>query len=100
METCVEGTWGEMVEGDWGSKVVSSHRGALSRQVTEGVRISSEGLDSLLNSKNEFGANNLSELVVCVGNQTLLTVEKRRAGGGETGGGRGTNQERAQEEEG
>ena len=38
---------------DWRVTLTSTHRGALSRQVTEAVRISNEGLGSLLNSKHE-----------------------------------------------
>ena len=55
---------GEMRTTDWTTKILSSHRTALNRQVTEAMIISNEGLDILLNSKNEFGANNLPELVL------------------------------------
>ena len=37
--------------------------------MTEAVRISNEGLDSLLNSKNEFGSNNLIELTTNQGDR-------------------------------
>ena len=56
---------------DWKVTLTSSHRGALGRQVKEDVRISNEGLDSLLNSKNEFGANNLIEVGVSKGNYLI-----------------------------
>ena len=55
---------GEMKTTHWKTKILSSHRTALNRQVTEATIISNEGLDVLLNSKNEFGANNLPELVL------------------------------------
>ena len=59
---------GKLKVSDWRVTLTSSHHGALSRQVTEAVRISNEGLDTLLNSKYEFGANNLSEVGVRKGN--------------------------------
>lgn len=52
---------------DWEVTLTSSHRGALSRQVTEACRISSEGLGSLLNKKNEYGGNALTEMAVVKG---------------------------------
>ena len=36
---------------DWKVTLTSTHRGALNRQVTEAVKISNEGLGSLLNLK-------------------------------------------------
>ena len=48
---------GKMKIVHWKTKILSSHRTALNRQVTEATIISNEGVDSLLNSKNEFGAN-------------------------------------------
>ena len=62
---------------DWRVTLTSPHRGALNRQVTEAVKISNEGLGSLLNSKHEFGSNNLSELAVKKGN-TLVGEAKRK----------------------
>ena len=57
---------------EWGTSIVSVHRGALGRQVTEAVGISREGLKLLLNSKIEFDLNNLSELVVKSGDRVLM----------------------------
>ena len=57
----------------------------LGRQVTEAVRISREGLESLLNCKSEFGSNNLSELVVKAGDRILINVPRKRAGVEEKG---------------
>ena len=53
---------GQMVMSDWKISIDSSHVTPLNRQVTEAVRISRASPDILLNSKNEFGANNLPEL--------------------------------------
>ena len=61
---------------DWKVTLTSTHRGALNRQVTEAVTISNEGLSNLLNSKMEFGANNLSEIGVKKGH--FLVGEKRK----------------------
>ena len=63
--------------------MTSTHRGALNRQVTEAVKISNEGLGSLLNSKNEFGSNNLSEIAVRKGNYMVGGEPKRKREEGE-----------------
>ena len=63
---------------DWRVTLTSTHRGALNRQVTEAVKISNEGLGSLLNSKHEFGSNNLSELAVRKGNVMVGGEIKRK----------------------
>ena len=78
---------GRLKKEDWKVTITSSHRTALGRQVTEAVRISNEGLDSLLNSKNEFGANALSEVAVKQGNYLL-------------GGGKGGGKRKAESEDG
>ena len=55
---------GEMVAGDWRVKIISSHCTALGRQVTEAVKIrDSDPTVLLLNSKMEFGANILTNVV-------------------------------------
>ena len=61
----------------WQTKVISRHRVALNRQVTEGVKIINEGVSNLLNSKNEFGANNLTELVMQNGHK-IAGANKRK----------------------
>ena len=58
--------------------MISSHRGALNRQVTEAVSISNEGVANLLNSKMEFGANNLTELTIKKGESFVGAVKRRR----------------------
>ena len=63
---------------DWKVTITSSHRGALSRQVTEAVLISKEGLDNLLNRKTEFGANNITELALKQGMRVILPSVKRK----------------------
>ena len=63
---------------DWEVTLTSSHKGALSRQVTEACRISSEGLGSLLNKKNEFGANNLTEMGVVKGDFVMGETKRKR----------------------
>ena len=84
---------GAMTEEDWRSKVVSTHFGALNRQVTEAVKISGGGGGGggvrLLNNKQEFGANLLLEVVVMRGDQVLGTrnPKRRRGGGGGEGAG-------------
>ena len=55
---------GELQSEHWKVTLTSSHHSALNRQVTEAVTISGEGLHNLLNSKQEFGANNLTEIGV------------------------------------
>ena len=69
---------GRMTVRDWETKIISSHRTALNRQVTEATVISNEGVGSLLNSKNEYGANNLAEMVIKVGNYIPVLVRKRK----------------------
>ena len=71
---------GEMVDSDWGTKIISSHKTALNRQVTEATLImEAEDSVTLLNSKNEFGANNLSEVAVRRGDNVQgLTKRGRR----------------------
>ena len=39
----------------WKTKILSSHITALNRQETEASLMSNEGVDALLNSKNDFG---------------------------------------------
>lgn len=68
---------GEMRTSDWKTKILSSHRTALNRQVTEATIISNEGLDSLLNLKNEFGTNNLPELVLQHGTRVEGAAKRR-----------------------
>ena len=49
---------GEMVIEDWKAKIISSHRTALGRQVTETVKIRDSGVTIiLLNSKDRFSYN-------------------------------------------
>ena len=76
-----------MVEGDWKSSITSSHRTALGRQVTEAMPIA-KGQPNvvLLNSKFEFGANAVSELVVMRGGLILgkRNQKRRREEGGGT----------------
>merc|ERR1712105_237680 len=62
----------------WKTKILNSHITALNRQVTETTIISNEGLGSLLNSKNEFGANNLPELVLLHGTRVEGATKRRR----------------------
>ena len=69
---------GELTVADCRVTVVSSHRGALSRQVTEAVSISNEGVDNLLNSKMEFGANNLTEITIKQGFNVVGAIKRRR----------------------
>ena len=68
---------------DWEIKLTSSHKGALSRQVTEACRISKEGLGSLLNKKNEYGANTLTEMAVVKGDFVVGEAKRKREGGSE-----------------
>ena len=63
---------------DWEMKIVSLHKGELSRQITEAVRISMEGLDNLLNKTNKFGANNLTEVALRAGNKIIMPGIKRK----------------------
>ena len=69
---------GEMRSCHWKTKILSSHRTALNRQITEATIISNEGVDRLLNSKNEFGANNLPELVLQHGTRVEGAAKRRR----------------------
>ena len=62
---------GTLCNNDWIVKITSTHRGALNRQVTEGIRISNGGVENLLNSKNEFGANNFTEILLTHGHRIL-----------------------------
>ena len=64
---------------DWRVTLTTTHRGALNRQVTEAVKISNEGLGSLLNQKHEFGSNNLSEVAVKKGNFMVGGGPKRKS---------------------
>ena len=64
---------GTLSDDDWIAKITAKHKGALNRQVTEGIRITNEGVENLLNSKNEFGANNLTEVVLRHGNKIFTT---------------------------
>ena len=77
---------GVMGGGDWRSKVISTHFGALNRQVTEAVMIANGGGEGvrLLNNKQEFGANLLLEVVVMRGDEVLgrRNPKRRRGGGG------------------
>ena len=75
---------GDMKEGDWRSKITSTHLTALNHQVTEAVLISrgKEGTN-LLNNKQEFGANLLLEVVVMRGDQVLGTRNEKRKRGGQ-----------------
>ena len=69
---------GQMGVADWKSSILSSHFTALSRQVTEAVLISEKGGGggggdgrpvNHLNSKQEFGANLILEMVIMRGDQ-------------------------------
>ena len=66
---------GRMREEDWQSSILSTHTKALNRQVTEAVLISEKGGGGrtvrLLNSKQEFGANLMLEVVVMRGHEVL-----------------------------
>lgn len=61
-----------MVVEDWRSAISSTHTKALNRQVTEAVMIKrrKKGV-KLLNSKHEFGANLLMEIVIMRGDHIL-----------------------------
>lgn len=69
---------GLMKTSDWKIKITSSHTSALSRQVTEAVRISRESKASILNSKQEFGCNNIPELEVRYGIKVCNGGMKRK----------------------
>ena len=98
---------GEMVEGDWRSSIISSHTKTLNRQVTEAVLISERGGGKerggrtvrLLNSKLEFGANLILEVVVMRGEEVLgQRNNKRRRGFQQAGGGGRENNARTEED--
>ena len=64
---------------DWKSSITSTHIGALGRQVTEAMSIASgqPGV-VLLNSKHEFGANLVNEVVIMRGGQVLGVRKDKR----------------------
>ena len=73
---------GEMRIEDWKSSVTSSHRTALGRQVTEAMTIAAGHKNLvLLNSKFEFGANAVSELLVMRGGLILGDRNQKRRRG-------------------
>ena len=67
---------------DWKVEIVSSHRSPLNRQITEAVRIAREPKESILNSKNKWGANNLAEIILKFGNKVILKPQIRSRGNG------------------
>ena len=69
---------GQMKTFDWEIKLVSSHKSALNRQVTEATRIAREKKTELLNSKMEFGANNLAEITLKYGTKIGTGGSKRK----------------------
>ena len=69
-----------MKTGDWKVEITSSHRSPLERQITEAVRIAKEPKDNILNSKNEFGANNLPEICLKFGNKVAIKPQIRPKG--------------------
>lgn len=62
---------------DWRVEIKSAHRTPLERQITEAVRIAREPRTNILNSKNEFGANNLAEICLKFGNKVSLKPQIR-----------------------
>ena len=66
-----------MTTSHWKVEVTSSHKTPLSRQITEAVRISKEPKANLLNSKNEFAANNLPEIALQYGSQIVTATQMR-----------------------
>ena len=66
---------------NWEIKIVSSHTSPLNRQVTEAMRISRENKADILNSKNEFGANNLAEIEVRYGSKIATNNSKSKPAG-------------------
>ena len=66
-----------MTTSNWKVEVTSSHKTALSRQMTEAVRISREPKDNILNSKNEFGANTLPEIALKYGSLVVTKPQMR-----------------------
>ena len=67
-----------MSTSNWKVEVTSSHKSPLSRQISEAVRISREPKSNLLNSKQEFGANNLAEIALQYGNQFVTHMPQMR----------------------
>ena len=61
-------------------EIKSSHRSPLNRQITEAVRIAREPNTNILNSKNEYGANNLAEICLKYGTKVALKPQIRTAG--------------------
>ena len=76
---------GKMLPEDWCIKVTATHQTSLNRQMTEAVRISREPSQNLLNSKLEFSANNLPELMLKYGGTVIGDGgQKRKRGANET----------------
>ena len=74
---------GRMKMEDWKSSITSSHRTALGRQVTEAMSIAKGHSNVvLLNSKHEFGANSINEIIVMRGGQILGNRNQKRRRGG------------------
>ena len=72
-----------MVPEDWRWKIISTHRSALNRQVTEAVLIQEMGKEiTMLNSKLEFGANILTEATVTNSRGDKCEISSRK---GDTG---------------
>ena len=69
---------GSMKTYDWDIKIVSTHKSALNRQITEAIRISRVKKEELLNSKNEFGANNVPEIQLKYGTKVGPGGTKRK----------------------
>ena len=71
---------GTLKTDDWKISITSAHRTPLSRQLTEGVRIQRENSENILNSKMEFGANNLATLELSYGHRVIRTgrMNKRK----------------------
>ena len=93
---------------DWKPSITSSHRTALGRQVAEAMAIAKGHPNVvLLNSKQEFGANNINELLVMKGGLILGKRNQKRGREGtrrrtpldEAGEGEDVGVEEIQEEE-
>ena len=69
---------GEMKTYNWEIAIISSHKSPLNRQVTKAMRISKESKSDILNSKNEFGANNLAEMEIQYGSKLASQGTKRK----------------------
>lgn len=67
-----------MLPEEWCVKVTSTHQTTLNRQMTEAVRISREPPQNLLNSKLEFSAKNLPELMLKYSGTTLGEGGRKR----------------------